>query len=150
LIHVPTTLWALPLALLLTAGCDLEPDVGAAINARCSNADTNANATVSFSRDIAPLLSERCAICHYPAGENPIGVQLGGLDLSTYKSLVTGGIRSGGAILRSSTPCDSVIFQKVSPGPPFGSRMPLNGPPFLADVEINLIHDWIAEGGRDN
>jgi len=135
---------------VVLVGCDLEPDVGPAINARCSNSDTNANESVSYSRDIAPLLAEQCSTCHFPAGENPIGVQLGGLDLSSYSSVLAGGIRSGGAIVRADAPCDSVLYQKVTPGPPFGSRMPLNGPPFLAQVDIDLIHDWLAEGARDN
>ena len=120
-------------------------------------ADVEASLTLDFAdavRGVTTTLylttDAQCSTCHFPAGENPIGVQLGGLDLSTYSGVLSGGIRSGGSIVRADEPCESVLYQKVLAGPPFGSRMPLNGPPFLAQVEIELIHDWIAEGARDN
>jgi hypothetical protein len=40
--------------------------------------------------------------------------------------------------------------QKLESTPPFGSRMPLDGPPYLEDAEVLLIRDWIAEGALDN
>jgi hypothetical protein len=36
--------------------------------------------------------------------------------------------------------------QKISAAPPFGARMPLDGPPFLSASQIQVISDWIAEG----
>ncbi len=138
---------ALPMAM---AACELEPEVGPAYAERCSNADTDLAADVSFARDIQPILGRVCSGCHYPGGENAIGLQLGGLDLSSYDGLLDGGVRSAGTLVQATAPCESILFQKVSPGPPFGSRMPLDGPPFLSDVELDRIHDWISEGARDN
>jgi hypothetical protein len=43
-----------------------------------------------------------------------------------------------------------MLIQKLGAGPPFGSRMPLNGPPFWNSDELKLLHDWIAEGASDN
>ncbi|MFO0746603.1 MAG: hypothetical protein U1F43_13175 [Myxococcota bacterium] len=150
----PATLASLALGLALAgaglAACDLEPDVGKPLNSRCSNLDSDPAVDISFARDVRPLLARRCSACHFPGSENAIGFRLAGLDLSGYATLLKGGVRSAGTITVAGSPCDSIIIKKVSPGPPFGSRMPLNGPPFLAPSEIGLIHDWIAEGARDN
>ena len=47
-------------------------------------------------------------------------------------------------------PCESVIVQKLSLAPPFGARMPYNGPPYFTAAELTLVRDWIAEGARNN
>jgi hypothetical protein len=36
------------------------------------------------------------------------------------------------------------------PTPPFGSRMPYNGPPFYSPEDRAVLRDWIAEGARNN
>lgn len=144
---------AVSAALLALAACDLEPDVGPATHARCMNADGDPGREVSFARDIAPIFARDavgCATCHDPRSPNPVGVSLGGLDLTSYATLVAGGARSGPDIVVAGDPCGSVLYLKVSPGPPFGARMPHDGPPFLPEAELDLVHDWIAEGARDN
>jgi mono/diheme cytochrome c family protein len=131
---------------LALAGCidALEPDTGAALAGRCVDEDSDTGTSVSFVTDIAPVFAERCAACHFPDGIAPIGLQVTGLDLSSHASVIAGA--RTGAVVVADKPCASVLFLKVSPGPPFGGRMPLNGPPFLTDGQIQLIHDWIAEG----
>jgi len=47
-------------------------------------------------------------------------------------------------------PCASILYLKVDEAPPFGARMPLDGPPFWTEDEIQRLHDWIAEGAGDN
>lgn len=135
------------------AACDLEPDVGPPTQYRCIDDDTDPNVSVSWSRDIAPLMLRArggCARCHDPASTNPIGVQLSGLDLSSLSAAMQGGVRSGTNIVVPEAPCQSILYLKVLAGPPFGGRMPLDGPPFLSTREIDLVHDWIAEGARNN
>lgn len=145
---------ALALAALVAApACELEPDVGPPLEARCTGDDTDPDVDVSWSRDIAPIFARSaggCAFCHDPAMPNALGVQLGGLDLSSYAGTLAGGARSGATIVVPGQPCASVLYQKLLPGPPFGGRMPLNGPPFLSTTELNLIHDWIAEGALED
>ena len=86
-----------------------------------------------------------------PSAAGPgTGTQLSGLDLSSLSSLRAGGASSGSRIVVAGEPCSSIIYLKVEQAPPFGSRMPLGGPPFLTDEEENLLHDWIAEGANDN
>jgi len=142
---------ALALAVLGT-GCvnALEPDVGAPLRELCVNEDSDPLIETSFSRDIRGALFEDvgggCVLCHLPGG---IGTALSGLELSTYETLRAGGTASGTSIVVPGVPCDSIIWQKVSPAPPSGARMPLNRPP-LSSVQIRTLRDWIAEGARDN
>jgi len=144
----------LAIAVMVAAGgCALAPDVGPLLAGTCDNADTNPDAKVSFAERIRPLLNRPtggCS-CHMPLPSGPgMGTQLSGLDLSSWTSLREGGLNSGRQIVLAGAPCDSVLYQKISDAPPFGSRMPLDGPPFLTVDELQLVHDWIAEGGGDN
>lgn len=135
------------------AGCELEPEVGPALHARCSDEDSDPDRDVSFARDIHEgIFAGRgnCLFCHDPGAEPPLGVNLGGLDLTSYESLRRGGVNSGSDIVVAGQPCRSVLFLKVGAGPPFGARMPASGPPFLSEEDIALLHDWIAEGAREN
>jgi mono/diheme cytochrome c family protein len=135
--------------LAVLAACDsLEPRVGPAALARCLDDDSDPDTQVSYQADIQPIFSERCKTCHTPGGAAPIGLQFTGLDLSSHQTVLAGAI--AGPVVVPGQPCASVLLGKVSPGPPFGSRMPLNGPPFLSDRQLQLIHDWIAEGALDN
>lgn len=143
-----------PLCLVATlSGCDLEPEVGPSVVERCSNVDSDPDLDVSFARDIQPLFSRLnggCAACHDPDASNPLGVKLGGLDLRTYDSLMRGGVTTASSIVVAGKPCESDLYLKLTAGPRFGSRMPLDGPPFFSIVELALVSDWIAEGGDDD
>ena len=142
-----------------TAACldlvdPLDPQVGDPLAPRCANEDSDPDNDVSFARDIAPIFrgqtpSVGCG-CHIPTDPDPIGIEETGLDLSTYNGVRAGGTNSLTSIVVPGAPCDSVLWQKISPGPPFGSRMPFDGPPFVNETTRQLISDWIAEGARDN
>lgn len=148
------TLAGLALAALGLAACtQIEPDVGPLLAGGCDNLDSDPGAEVSFSQQVRPLLSRPmggCS-CHVPASGGPgIATQITGLDLSSLGSLRNGGRSSGARIVLAGDPCESVLYQKVSEAPPFGSRMPLNGPPYFSREELTVLHDWIAEGALDN
>lgn len=144
---------------LCSTGCigALEPDVGDPQRERCLNEDSDPGTDVSYSRDIFAGIFHRgvsnpgagCK-CHMPSEPTPIGFELAGLDLSTYAGLRAGGSLSGSSIVVPGQPCDSGIVLKISEGPPFGARMPQDGPPYLTEEEIQLVKDWIAEGAQDD
>lgn len=137
------------------AACtDFVPDVGAPLTGACDPSDSDPETDVSFALDIRPLLDRPrmmagCS-CHTPTNGLPSGIEQSGLDLGSIHALRAGGRTSGAAIVIPGDPCSSVLVQKIEVTPPFGSRMPLDGPPYLADAEIRLIRDWIAEGAEDN
>jgi hypothetical protein len=141
------------LGLVCIAACALEPDVGARLPGNCRNDDITPAASVSFSGDIRPLINRQmggCS-CHLPSSTGPgNGTVISGLDLSSLASLRAGGLNTGSRVVVAGEPCASIIYLKVDDAPPFGSRMPLNGPPFWTRDELNLLHDWIAEGAKDN
>jgi hypothetical protein len=146
-------------ALLLAAlaGClsELEPEVGELRAGVCKSEDSEPDSEVSFESDVLPLF-ERTAdkgagcSCHQPAAPRAIGLELTGLDLSSYSALMRGGDMSGDEIVVPGDPCASIVLQKISSAPPFGLRMPTNGPPYFSPREQQLLSDWIAEGANDN
>jgi len=135
-----------------------DPMVGSAIADRCSGQDSDPDQDVSFSSQILPIFRKEsgpvgCG-CHQPNDPtrfpSPIGFEQTGLDLSSYSGVRAGGSNSLGTAVIPGSPCESILVQKISAGPPFGARMPFNGPPFLDDERRQLIADWVAEGARDN
>ena len=53
-------------------------------------------------------------------------------------------------IVVAGKPCDSSLLHKLGPAPPYGARMPYNGPPYYSLDDLGLLRDWIAEGAHDN
>ena len=145
---------------LLLAGCLPGPDVGALqiigdgsvaigdVGATC-NQDSDPSTPVSYSADIVSgvFVRGKCMSCHTGGGE---GVQQSGFVMASYQTLRAGGRHSGTNIVVDSAPCSSILVLKIETPPPFGKRMPYNGPPYLVAHDIQLVRDWIAEGARDN
>jgi hypothetical protein len=114
-----------------------------------------------FAVDVQPIFDRRCIQCHSPGlvGFTATGGTQGGLDLTrraSYQSLV-----DRPTFERPDTPplvrvrpgdiADSYIVQKISSeSPKAGRRMPLSGPPYLNDAEIQAIEDWIRRGAPND
>ncbi len=135
---------------LFACACFGDPEVGEPLAGECTGEDSDPEVDVSFGRDIRPLLDRSrdegpgCS-CHNRADNAASGLSMGSL-----QALMRGGMNSGADIIVPGDPCASVLLQKISAAPPFGARMPNNGPPFFSDEEIQTVHDWIAEGAQDN
>ncbi len=90
---------------------------------------------ISYS-DLEPILQQRCVICH--SGEfAPKGLNLQSLELLLKGS-------SNGPVVIANQPEASELYKRLT-----GSslpRMPMTGPPFLQDQEIDLFKRWIAAG----
>ena len=152
----------LPMKMLamLLFGCLPGPEVGSLQNSGdasiastdaspACNADSDPSTPVSYSADLVSGVFQRghCVMCHTGGGE---GTAQSGFDMSSYGSLRKGGQHSGASIVVDDQPCASILYEKVTASPPFGKRMPYDGPPYLSDPDILLVHDWIAEGAHDN
>ncbi len=96
-------------------------------------------AAISFTRQVRPLLEQRCGACHSPDSRTS------GLDATTPASLLKGGKR-GPAIVRGK-PAESAVIQYVR-----GNREPRmpKGMPPLSDLEIQLLEAWIQTGAPDD
>ncbi len=93
--------------------------------------------TVSFSKDIAPVLLKNCNGCHVNAMQTR-----GGLNMNTFAQLLRGG--DSGAIVDSGKSATSLLIRKLKGEE--GDRMPAGGRPALSDETITLISRWIDEG----
>lgn len=86
--------------------------------------------------DIAPILQRRCVLCH--AGPQPPL----DLRLDSLAQLLKGSQR--GPVVQAGDPAGSELIKRLKGiSQP---RMPLTGPPFFSDTEIELFERWIAAG----
>jgi WD40 repeat protein len=97
-----------------------------------------ANAEISWSRQVKPILQKRCQGCHQPASQG------GRLVLTTFEALRAGG--ASGAGFKPGRPEESLLVKYIVGNPP---AMPKNAPP-LTPGDIETIRRWIAEGARDD
>ncbi len=94
---------------------------------------------VSFSRQILPILSDKCFLCHGPDA----GSRQAGLRLDTREGAFAD--RGGRWPIVPGKPDDSLILKRInhpdSPMPPTSSGKS------LTQAEKDLIRRWISEGG---
>ncbi len=142
MLNVKTRMVILSLtSLTIVAGCgggnDGDSDGG-------SNGDT-----ISFARDVQPILTTFCATCHVEGGlADERGIALRLTEAEALDGLI-GGMSVQNPSLAFVVPGDaasSLLFLKISMvGAPVGGRMPFTNPP-LEDNEIAIIREWIDQG----
>ncbi len=94
--------------------------------------------TVSFARDIAPILVENCTGCHIGGRQAQANFRM-----DTFAQLLRGG--DAGKVIAIEKPAESLIVKKLK-GEGGGQRMPAGGRPALSPEKIELISKWILEG----
>ena len=107
--------------------------------------------TVSFTKQVFPIIKKHCLPCHAEDNFNPSE-----LSLDNYDQLMEGG-KHGAPILAGKSK-ESILIQKLSPAPPFGDPMPLDrkkkkdepSKKGLTAEEVKLISDWIDQGAKKN
>lgn len=100
---------------------------------------------VSFSADVAPLLSASCAGsgCH-------VGQTTSGVNLTTHAQILAStGIQYGTAVVVPGDAEASPLVDKLGPNPDHGSRMPL-GRPALSAAQIEVLKSWIDAGALND
>ena len=103
-----------------------------------------AEAQVSFSEDILPLLKWRCASCHQRGAE---GYQASGLDLTSYQGLMKG-TKFGPMVVPGDPETSNLMMLldwRVAPA----IRMP-HGKKQLSTCDRASIRTWIRQGAKDN
>ena len=89
-------------------------------------------ASVTFSRDIAPIIFDKCGLCHHPDGPAPFS-------LLTYASA-----KQHATQIAAATRTRFMPPWKSEPG--FGEFI---GQRHLTDEEIALIERWVANGAAE-
>jgi len=93
---------------------------------------------ISFVKEIAPIISERCLRCH---GENN---PRRNLRLDSFAGWQRGG--QGGVLLVPGNPNNSLLLARLN-APQGQGRMPTEGDP-LSDEEKTKIANWIRTGAK--
>ena len=98
-----------------------------------------AQAAVSFTREVAPILVQECSACHDAKKAK------GGFRLHTYAALMSKPVDQEPAVVPGK-PDGSRLFQLlVTPNP--DDRMPQEDEP-LSSAQIATIRQWISEGAK--
>jgi uncharacterized membrane protein len=92
----------------------------------------------TFSQ-VSAILTDSCTLCHAPPSP------AGGLRLDGYAGLMKGG-KSGPAVVPGDPEKSEIIRRLRGLSEP---RMPISGPPWLADDKIALIEQWIKAGAKE-
>jgi mono/diheme cytochrome c family protein len=127
---------AAPLASLVSSGTGTAGGPTPMKNETPAVSASTGKETVSFSRDIAPILVSNCNGCHYQGTRNS-----GGLRFDDFAGLLKGG--DSGSPVEPSKPEESLLVRKLRGTS--GARMPL-GRAALSDETIELVATWIREG----
>ncbi|MFO0893120.1 MAG: c-type cytochrome domain-containing protein [Isosphaeraceae bacterium] len=129
--------WAVALlSLLIPAAAD-----GAAPDGTKDAAKPAAAARISYDKQVRPILQAHCQGCHQPAKAG------GGYVMTAFERLSKGG-DSGEPAIVPGKPEESHLVELITPHAG-KAEMPQNKPP-LADSEVALISQWIAQGAGDD
>lgn len=98
--------------------------------------------TVSWSKDVMPIIEKRCSGCH--GGEDETGevITEAYLNLLTYEDAMLGS--ENGTVIEPGDPDNSVLIDLITSG-----EMPDEGDP-VPPEEIEVFRQWIAQGALDN
>ena len=96
---------------------------------------------VRFGRDVRPILSDRCFLCHGPDRAN----QQAGLRLDSFETATAP--RDNGAAIVPGDPGASLMIQRIS-SKDIDHRMPPpdSGKHALSETQIQTIRQWIEQG----
>lgn len=86
--------------------------------------------------DVFPILEENCLACHHNPGAPK------GLSMETYEVLMKGSVN--GPVVIAGDAKSSEMFKRLKGET--HPRMPMNGPPYLNEIETQLIANWIDAG----
>ena len=106
----------------------------------CSRAEP----TVSFSKDVQPLLAARCGACHVPG---QAGYEASGLSLESYETLMKG--TKFGAVVIPGDALSSALTMLIEGRADPSIRMPHGDAPLTA-AEQKIVRDWVAQGAKNN
>ena len=109
--------------------------VGAAVVGAAAELPAPAESPVDFSRDVVPILREKCFACHGP------DIQQAGLGLDARFLLLRGG-KSGPAFIEGNS-AESLMIKRLA-GSDLGVQMPPTGA--LPAEQIGILRRWIDDG----
>ncbi len=91
---------------------------------------------IGFNRDIRPLLSDRCFVCHGP-GKQEAGLRLDSFDAAIESAIVPGDIAASEVIARITSDDPEVRMP-----PPDSQKQPLTPP------QVEVFKQWVKQGAQ--
>jgi hypothetical protein len=101
-----------------------------------------ADDTVSWSKDVMPIIQEHCAGCHGGEDEDGEVITEAYLNLLSYEDAMMGS--ENGTVIEPGDPDNSVLIDLITSG-----EMPDEGDP-VPPEQIEVFRQWIAQGALDN
>jgi uncharacterized membrane protein len=101
--------------------------------------------SVSYSRDVVPILDKHCKACHVP-GE--AGYVVSGFELGSYESLMKG--TQYGPVVLPGDALTSVLVMLIEGRVDSSLKMPHGGGTTLTPDEILTVRRWVEQGARNN
>lgn len=98
---------------------------------------------VEFSRDVRPLLSDRCYLCHGPDATT----REAGLRLDSHKDALAE-LKSGGFAIVPGKLQESAIWERINSTDPDLKMPPADSGKSLSKAEIARIGGWIEQGAK--
>jgi len=99
---------------------------------------------VSYSKEVQPILQERCAECHLNGGQ---GHEASGFLIESYDSLMQG--TQFGPVVVPGDSISSSLYRLVAGEVHRSIRMPHRKEP-VGDRELAKIERWIEQGAQNN
>ncbi len=92
----------------------------------------SANAEITYSRDVAPILYQKCTTCHHPNDIAP-------MSLMDYKA-----VRPWAKAIR-----EAVVLKRMPPWFADSTAGHFSNDPSLSDSERQIITDWVEQGAKE-
>jgi len=101
--------------------------------------------TISFSKDIKPILEAHCLECHAKGG---VGQVKSGLSMETHAELIKG--TKFGAVIKAGDSLSSTLVLLIEGKADPSINMPKGHKKPLSAEQINTIKSWIDQGALNN
>lgn len=118
------------------SSADISPQTETPVTELNPAVDTSSGATVSYSKEILPILETSCVKCH---GVEKVSR---GLDLTTYEKAMVGSVK--GPVIQPGDASNSNLVKVIEQG-----KMPKQGTK-LTKAQLELIKNWVNQGAQNN
>jgi Planctomycete cytochrome C len=101
--------------------------------------------TVSFQKDVVPILDQHCKSCHLPGQP---GYVVSGFEVGSYESLMKG--TQFGPVVLPGDPLTSVLVMLIEGRVDPSLRMPHGDATTPTPEQILTIRRWVEQGAKNN
>lgn len=118
------------------------PVLGACL---CASTGCDRTPTVSYQKDVVPILEKHCMSCHLPG---QAGYVVSGFELGSYETLMKG--TQFGPVVLPGDPLTSVLVMLIEGRVDPSLKMPHGDATTPSAEEILTIRRWVEQGAKNN